>query len=366
MSTEDGAREQSVEDIVAQLGIGDMDAQPMDPSELVAKLEAMSDGTELPIQDDKGVGDTSQRASSSSQTDAGKDEQQQNDGKQPDEGATTEPVGVLLKDGKHFIPYEKHKELRAKAETAEARAASAEARVKELEAQAQGGTGKTDEGDDGAKRSESTTTVNDDLALVADLEAQAEAYEAEGLTELAKTQRATAKALKAMAARVQSIGGYVETARSREAEIAKEAATQAKSAVEDAVDNNPKLRFLRDTDNPMWDLVADNDAVLRANPAFAKLPLEERLAKAVAMAEVAQGEIKLPPEYQSVADIKRDAARKASGAGSFRPSTLSDMPGGGLPRDTADEIANMDVSQLQRLMETASPDKLNELLANAG
>lgn len=334
--------------IIQKLGLGDPDAN-VSVDEIVAKIEG--DGpTEVKADpessDDKG--DKPQGASSGA-TAEGKDDAKQQEG---------EPAGILLKDGKHLLPYDKYKQARAEAAEAKARADAAEAKLAELQA-----TGKQPEGEAKGKE-DGEGAPQDVLDSIAELEKLAAEYDAEGLTALANAQRVQAKALRAMADKYTSSLEYVEQTRRAAAQAEQEAAKASRTAVEEAIDHNPKLRFLRDTDDPLWDEIADQDAILRANPKFKGLPLEQRFEKAIAAVEAMHGPIKLPAEYLSVADVKAAATKKVDEAGGFTPRTLSDLPGGGLPATTeAEAMSKMSPVQLHRIFEEASDDKIADLLS---
>jgi hypothetical protein len=379
VSTEGSAALAEADRIIESLGIGDMDGLPEDPAALVARLESEPDqptgeeGKDTTAQDDKATQQQQQAQEGSSPSTTPQDDKtatQAGDGNKAETPGEQQPAGVLLKDGKHFLPYDKHVEERRLR-------VAAEQRAKELEAQlAAAKAGKpaagTEAGEGEQQQPASTGTLDGDLALVDELEAKAKAYEDEGLTEMASTTRASAKVMRAMANQLQQLGGYVKQAQEREAHEQARTRQTVQEQIAEAVDNNPKLRFLQDTmekepaNAELWDMIADQDTVLRGNPKFASLSFSDRFARAVAMVEAVQGPIKLPPEYQTVADVKAAAAAAASNAGEFRPNTLSDLPGGGTPRGGGENpLGELDPSQLERIMMEASPDKLADILARA-
>lgn len=361
------------ERIIEDLGIGDMSGLPENPADLVARLEGASgeqakdEGKEADTpQDDTAKGATPDATADSSAAATPKegDDAGASNGKAGEAApGEQQPAGVLLKDGKHFLPYDKHVEERRQRMAAEERNRQLEAELATLKA---GGARPGTEGNPQA----STGSFEGDLALVDDLEAKAQAYEDEGLTELAGTTRASAKLMRAMANQLQELGGYVQQAREREAQEQTRAQQSVREQIAEAIENNPKLRFLNDTagNNPesaeIWDEVAATDEVLRALPKYQGMSFADRFAEAVKRVEAGRGPIKLPPEYQSVADVKAAAQAKADQAGEFRPSTLSDLPGGGVPRGADnDPMSNLDPVQLERIMMDASPDKIAEMLA---
>lgn len=279
-----------------------------------------------------------------------------------------EPAGVLLKDGKHFLPYEKHQEERRARVEAENRAKELEAQLAALKAgksadeqQAQG------DGDD--KAAAATNDLASDLKMVEELEAKAKAYEEEGLTELAATTATQAKAMRSLIARFDKFGGYIEKAEAREREEQQRAQKTAQEQVAEAIDNNPTLRYLDDTyeKNPkskeLWDRIEAEDRFLKTQPAWQGKSYADRFAAAIKRVELDTGPIELPAEYQTTAQVKAAAEARTREAGDeFRPHTLSDLPGGGLPRSANDDpFDSMDPVQLERLMD--DPKKMNEILA---
>lgn len=283
--------------------------------------------------------------------------------------AGEEPAGVLLKDGKHFLPYEKHQEeRRARVE--------AENRVKELERQlAEREAGKQTEGQPPSNGDDNAAATNDlasDLKMVEELEAKAKAYEEEGLTELAATTATQAKAMRTMMARFEKFGGYIAKAEAREREEQQRAQKTAQEQSIEAIENNPTLRYLDETydkdpkSKELWDRIAAEDQFLKTQPAWKGKPVADRFSAAIKRVEIETGPIPLPAEYQTTAQVKAAAEARTREAGNeFRPNTLSDLPGGGLPRSANDDpFDSMDPVQLERLMD--DPKKMNEILARVG
>lgn len=354
--------------IIARLGLdGDGLA---DPTKLASQIEANADEIEGDLDPDTNdKADSTAQADSSTATGTESDKGgAKADGSSKAAEGEQQPAGVLLKDGKHFLPYDKHVEERR------ARVA-AENRVKELEAQLSanaGGKGAgTDTGTDGNGTQAATGSLDADLQMVADLEAKANAYREEGLTELADNTAAQAKVMRTLMERVQKFGGYVEKLEARERQESERAQLSTQEQIASAIENNPTLRYLNDhrEKNPelaeVWDEIAAEDEVLRTLPKYAGKSFADRFAAAVRRVEADRGPIKLPAEYQTVAQVRADAEKKTANAGGeFRPHTLSDLPGGGTPRGADDNPFDaMDPTQLERLMD--DPKKMSEILSRA-
>jgi hypothetical protein len=281
-----------------------------------------------------------------------------------------EPAGVLLKDGKHFLPYEKHQELRRAHAEAENRAKALAEQLAALKAGKQ--TEDTQLGDGDDKGAASTGDLATDMKMVEELEAKAKAYEDEGLEELAANTATQAKVMRSLMTKVEKFGGYVEQAQARErAEQQRTQATAQEQAAE-AVENNPTLRYLDETydkdpkSKELWDRIAAEDKFLRTQPTWQDKSIADRFTAAIKRVELETGPIPLPTEYQTTTQVKAAAEARTREVGNeFRPNTLSDLPGGGLPRSANDDpFDSMDPVQLERLME--DPRKMNEILARVG
>lgn len=355
------AGERAAEDaqaIIDRLGLGESDDTVVDAASIVAKIEGSGGATEIPSgepKDDKGTQPSG--ASSSAKATSEGDTQ----GTSGTTQVVGEPAGVLLKDGKHFLPYDKYKESRKEAAEAKARAEAAEAELAKLRAAGEKPGDSSATGT--ATAAASTDALDKAIAEVEAMEATIAEYEAEGMTAMAAQTRSQATVLRAL---IEDRRAEVERAKAADESAQRRTAEEMRSAVDEAVDNNPTLRFLRDTENPLWDAAVDQDAILRQNPATAGLPLEKRLEKVVAAIEAVHGQIKLPPEFQSVASVKAAAQKvvEEEAAAGFVPRTLSDMPGGGLPSTSEGEaLSKMDPTQLARIFDEASPDKLADLLS---
>jgi len=145
--------------------------------------------------------------------------------------------------------------------------------------------------------------------------------------------------------------------------------------VDKAIEATPKLACLRDLKDSdkaageMWQAAIVEDNVLKERGKWQKASFTERFAEAVRRVEVDYGEIKLPPEYLTKADLEARAKKAAGEAKDTRPSTLSDLPGGTPPApDALGAIENADPSSiLNSLMGMGDVDKgIEDLLRKAG
>lgn len=366
------AAQQDADAIIARLGL-DGDG-PGNVNEIVSRIESEPDQTTNSA-DGTSTGDMagSNPAQADSSAATGTEGGQGGaasgtDGSKAAAAGDQQPAGVLLKDGKHFLPYEKHAEERRARLDAEARAKQLEVQLAELKA-GKGAGAQSDNGTDNAQAS--TGTLEGDLAMVDELEAKAKAYEDEGLSELASTTRASATAMKAMAKQIQELGGYVKQLKERDSQEQARTAQTVQEQISEAIDNNPTLRYLDETydANPqskaLWDRIEAEDKFLKTLPAWQGKSYADRFAAAIKRVELESGAIQVPVEYQTVAQVKAAAEGAAREAGEFRPNTLSDLPGGGTPRGGNDNpYAEMDPVQMERIM-MESPDKAADILARA-
>lgn len=340
-------------------------------ADIVARIEeGAGDEFSGTTTDDEAVIDKGDQPQAESLTATGTEGKGDDAGKAAAALTGEQPAGVLLKDGKHFLPYEKHQEERRARMEAEQRAKQLEEQLAALKAGKQT-EGSDPEGGDPTQASSSGDLASD-MKMVEDLEAKAKAYEEEGLTELAANTATQAKVMRSLMEKVSKFGGYVEQAQAREREEQERAQKTIQEQVAEAIDNNPTLRYLDQTydSNPrskeLWEAIKAEDQHLRALPKWAGKPIEERFAAAVKRVEAEEGPIELPPEYQTTTQVKQAAeARTRREGGEFRPNTLSDLPGGGLPRSANDDpFDSLDPVQLERLMD--DPKKMNEILARVG
>ena len=202
--------------------------------------------------------------------------------------------------------------------------------------------------------------------------AKAMRAQAELAAELAKAQKAEIASLKEVVGKQQEqISEVVK--RDHDSEVEQQKALEGE--VDKAIEATPKLAYLRDLKDSdkaageMWQAAIVEDNVLKERGKWQKASFTERFAEAVRRVEVDYGEIKLPPEYLTKADLEARAKKAAGEAKDTRPSTLSDLPGGTPPApDALGAIENADPSSiLNSLMGMGDVDKgIEDLLRKAG
>lgn len=185
-----------------------------------------------------------------------------------------EPAGVLTKDGKHVIPFEVLERERA------------------------------------ARRQ-----LEEQVARLAKGQPQAPVQQGESTPER--------QALEQMHARLQQLEA--------------ERNAMVERQVQEAIDANPKLAYVQSLpDQAAYNTLVEIDALLRAKPEYAAVPMSQRFAKAVAMFEAAEGPINLPgavakpAQDEAAAKAATEIVAKAERAAAA-PRTLSDIPGTAVP-----------------------------------
>ncbi len=299
-------------------------------------------------------------------------------------GKDTKVDGVLLRDGKHVAPFAVLEEARGRASAERAAREEAEAKAKELQAELD-------------KLKGGKTDTAEAQVLTEDLQKQIAALK-EAAPELGEVLDPLVKTVAQMNEQVQAF-------RARDEQRQREAEAEINRSVQDAIDANPKLTWAQSHDKATWNRIADQDAILRADPANRNLTFSDRFGMAVKAVEAIYGEIKLPAEFQpnpgsdkaaaeaaakakaeadakakadadakakAEADAKAQAGiqpedakaraeaelKRAQEAGNAKPFTLTDIPGG-TPPESAD-----------RALDQTTPDevaaKVDKFLAAGG
>lgn len=140
--------------------------------------------------------------------------------------------------------------------------------------------------------------------------------------------------------------------------------------VREAIDGNATLSYWESKDPEKFALAVEQDKLFLRSQSYQKLPLSERYAKVVKAIEEIHGATTLPADFQPLDDQQTLAAKAEKAikdAGSFKPRTLSDLPGGMPPAaGEMDNIANLTPEQLQIRMMDMSVGQIEALLAKAG
>lgn len=249
-----------------------------------------------------------------------------------------QPV-VLTKNGKGTIPYEKHKALRVENATLKEqldalKQSQAElAKLKEQQARAKT-PDRWNELQEKvkahiAKTREDFPEVGDSLDAFEQLIAlQRSQIEADREERKAEKEAAKAKAEAEAEAQKNSIDEQVQEAK----------------------DNNPDLVHWENEDGEEWKEALRQDQALLLNPKWQKKSYSERFVEVVKRVRAIMPEASEPPNTAS-AKTKESVKAKLEKAPTRKPTTLSDIQGGGEPLSEKERIENLSPHELaQKLM----------------
>lgn len=263
---------------------------------------------------------------------------------------------VLTKDGKHQIPFstlEAERRARAEAERAANELAERSA----------------------AERNELIAKMNEMQAQLAALQqgttsgaeaaAQAEEIASDDVLELIEEESPElAKIFRGLKAQISTLQGQIEQ-NARAAEEARHEVPRAKAreALQEAIDNNPKLVYLRAEDVGRYNRIAEIDQWLVGQAEFKGLPPAERLNKAIQTYEALNGVIQVPGS--SAAGPSAPSPGKPSAKAQTpapAPFTLSDIPGGSAPGREGERLEEVSAAALVDKFMEMDPGAVDRLL----
>jgi len=250
-----------------------------------------------------------------------------------EEEEEAEPV-VLNKSGK-VIPYEKHKELRVENATLREQLQAYQRDKAELETLRQ----KQEKAKTPERRSELKT------ALVKHIESMKEDYPEWG------------SALDTVNAMMDEERALREA--EREEREAEKAAAKAKAEteaaerqriideqVQEAKENNPDLVYWEAHDEDAWKEAMLQDQALMLMPKWSKKSFDERFAEVVKRVRAIMPEASEPPNLTPSAKTREKAKAQLEKAPMRKPTTLSDVQGGGNPVSESEQMDNLTPHQL--------------------
>lgn len=268
----------------------------------------------------------------------------------------TDAEGVLAKDGKHVLPYAVLKDTREREQEARRIATEAQTRVAEL-------TRKLEDIQTGKPVVELDRAGDQSSdAVIAELDESIESIKEE-LPSLAKVLSGFKSVVANLQAKVNEQNGVVQTVEADRKARASEQTKTVQGQIQEAIDSHPTLRYLDAAKGKdaaalsRWNSIAALDEHFRAvddkgvpiNPKYYEMSFAERFDKCFKADVQMNGEIKLPPEYQSREAIKRAAQAEVDRAGQFKPNTLADLPGGEPPQTNEVNFETMSAVQLGEL-----------------
>lgn len=148
----------------------------------------------------------------------------------------------------------------------------------------------------------------------------------------------------------------------------------SRNTVQEAIDSTPALSYWQNEDHEMFAKAIEFDNILKADARNANLTLEQRFEKVVLAMESVYGQADLPEAYrpksaprQDMNELTEKAKSVVKEAGSFKPKSLSDIPGGTPPSATESEkFEAMSPAQLAAMMQGMDADAINVMLAKLG
>ena len=275
-----------------------------------------------------------------------------------DAAATPEQEApIATRDGKHTLPYSVLSTERERRQAAERMASELQQRLDQLQAQASAGATQTPE----------------QQAAVTDLLAD------EDLAEVVKDFPAVQKlidAVGALSGQVSDANAKLQKVREQEEQRQRDELDQIRRETQAVIDGIPKLLYIQQERQELWEAAIEADNQLKALPATKGLSMTERFEKAVSIVETIYGAIELPEKYApakvstsqqktSVADKVQEALAKVDDIG--KPKTINELPGGVTPSaDPLEDVAGQSAAALGAQLMNMTPDAISRLLARVG
>jgi|SRR5687768_2546165 len=266
------------------------------------------------------------------------------EGEETPEEEEQEPT-VLTKNGKGTIPYEKHKALRV--ENAELR--ERVQKVQSLEAELATLRKKTAEIGTTGKTSEKMAL------LVKKIESMKEDYPEwaetlELMTSLQNQEREEREAEKA-AAKAEADAAAAEQKRIIDEQV------------QEAKENNPDLTYWEANDVDAWREAMLQDQALLQNPKWAKKSYDERFVEVVKRVRAVMPDASEPPSQPLSAKTQAKAKATLEKAPERKPTTLSDVHGGGNPNSEDEAMDSLTPHQLAARLLKMPPGKASAMRA---
>lgn len=245
----------------------------------------------------------------------GKSKQEEQDGAANGADDEEEPV-VLTKNGKGVIPYANHKGLRIENATLKEQLQAMQQRLDELSRQKEQGRGTQDATAEVASIEQQMATLKEDMPDLHTI--------------------------------ISSLGQSVEELKRDKQEATRRSELTVAEQVQEAKDNNPDLVHWENNDPEAWDEALKQDEILRTNAKWAQKTYEERFVEVVRRVKAVNQSVSKPNTPESV---KATAKARLEQAPARRPTTLSDIHGGEIPKSERERAENMSTLELtQHLM----------------
>lgn len=257
-----------------------------------------------------------------------------NDAGEEDEDGQ-DPV-VLTKSGKGTIPYSKHKELRVENST-----------LREQLQTAQAENAKATEKLEALLKQKNEATGND-IAVADD----ALAKHLEGIQEnMPELHTVITAVLDGSRKQGEKLEKMLEEMKHEREETERVKQLSVNELVAEAKENNPDLTHWENNDPDAWDEAQRQDEILRTSSKWANKPYAERFEEVVRRVRAINPDASAPQTQTPAERTKAAAKAKLDSAPARKPTTLSDIQGGGNPASEREKLENLSGHELaQKLM----------------
>jgi hypothetical protein len=257
---------------------------------------------------------------------------------------------LLSKDGKNEIPYQVLVSERERRAQAEKQAEELRKQIAEIEAKVAA-----------VGKQEPEQQPEPEHDVLEDVEALANDFPEVG------------KVMKALQMQVQAANKKLQQVEEQEQQRRIEEASRVRNTVQEAIDSVPALSYWQSEDPEMFAKAIEFDNILKADSRNSSLSMKQRFEKVVTAMEAIYGSTNVPgaktdePPQKDMNELTEKAKEVVKETGSFKPRTLSDIPGGTPPASSeSDKLSAMSPAQLAAMMQGMDGDQINSLLAKLG
>jgi hypothetical protein len=256
---------------------------------------------------------------------------------------------LLSKDGKNEIPYQVLVTERERRAQAEKQAEELRRQIADIEAKVAAVGAKQEQ------QAEPDVDTTDDIE------------------QLAQDFPEIGKVVKSLQMQVLAANEKLQQVEELEQQRRVEEASKVRTTVQESIDSVPALSYWQNEDPDMFAKAIEFDNILKADSRNAQLSMKQRFEKVVTAMEAVYGPAELPDTYKpktpqtDMNELTEKAKEVVKETGSFKPRTLSDIPGGTPPAaNESEKLSAMSPSQLAAMMNGMDGDQISSLLAKLG
>lgn len=147
-------------------------------------------------------------------------------------------------------------------------------------------------------------------------------------------------------AQAEEIKARVEAEKARAKEAEEAAKRKLDEQVQEAKENNPDLSYWEKNDTEVFEEAVRQEQALLLNPKWRDRPIEERFIEVVKRTRAVMPDASEPPNETPSAKTKEKAKAKLDKAAVRKPTTLSDIKGGGDPLSEKEQMDNLSPGDL--------------------